>query len=93
MDIQHTGPDPRRSYIFVGVGVLVTALLGAFVSARVAAFAVAAVCAAAGTWRLLGPAASRAAGIAVRGRVLDVTMYYALAAGIAFLAATLPDLG
>ncbi|WP_425954939.1 DUF3017 domain-containing protein [Xylanimonas sp. McL0601] len=75
------------------VGVTVAALLGALVSARLGALAVAATLAIAGTWRAVAPRATHAAGIAVRSKSLDVFMYFATAAAIAFLALTVPYLG
>jgi hypothetical protein len=74
------------------VGITVAALLGALVNARLGALAVALTLAVAGTWRAVAPRAPQAGGIAVRGKGLDVFMYFALAAAIAFLALTVPYL-
>ena len=87
------GPDPKRSLVLAMVGVTVAALLGALVSARLGALAVALTLAVAGTWRAMAPRASHAGGIAVRSKALDVFMYFAGAAAIAFLALTVPFLG
>jgi hypothetical protein len=75
------------------IGVLVAALLGAFVNARLGALAVAGTLAVAGAWRALAPRSTHAAGIAVRSKTLDVLLYFGMAAAIAFLALTVPDLG
>ncbi|WP_245885547.1 DUF3017 domain-containing protein [Xylanimonas oleitrophica] len=87
------GPDPRLSLVVAMSGITVAALLGAFVSARLGALAIALTLAVAGTWRALAPRATQAAGIAVRGKGLDVFTYLAMASVIAFLALTVPRLG
>ena len=68
-------------------------MLGALVSARFAALAVAATLVVGGTWRAVKPRTPFAAGLAVRGKAIDVFVYFATAAAIAFLALSVPDLG
>lgn len=87
------GPSPRGSLILAAVGVTAAALLGALVSARLGALAVALTLAVGGTWRAAKPRTPFAAGLAVRSKAVDVFMYFAAAAAIAFLALTVPDLG
>ncbi len=87
------GPSPRGSLILAASGVTAAALLGAFVSARLGALAVAATLVIGGTWRAAKPRTPFATGLAVRSKAIDVFLYFALAAGIAFLALTVPDLG
>ena len=86
----HSGPSPRGGLLFLGSGVLVVALLGALVSPQAASWLLCALLAGAGTWRACGPTATRAAGIAVRSRLMDVLVYWALAAAIAALTLTIP---
>ena len=87
------GPSPRGSLILAAAGVTTTALLGAFVSARLAALAIAATLAVGGTWRAVKPRTPFATGLAVRSKAIDVVVYFTAAAAIAFLAVTVPHLG
>ncbi|ACZ29779.1 hypothetical protein Xcel_0740 [Xylanimonas cellulosilytica DSM 15894] len=90
---KYRGPSPKGSLVLATAGVLTAALLGAFVSARSGALAIAVTLAAAGTWRAVAPRTSYAAGIAVRSKMFDVVLYLGTAAAIAFLALTVPYLG
>ncbi|MCL2596012.1 MAG: DUF3017 domain-containing protein, partial [Promicromonosporaceae bacterium] len=66
------GPSPRGSLLLAGFGVLTATTLGALVSARIGALAVAATLLAAGVWRAVKPRTPFAAGIAVRSKGLDL---------------------
>lgn len=84
--------QPRRSpAIWAVMGALVVVLvLVVTVSASAGAFALAAVLASAGICRAVLPGA--VVGLAVRSRTADVVFYLVLAAAMAFLAQTAPDL-
>ncbi len=90
---RYRGPSPKGGLVLATAGVLAAAVLGAFVSAKLGALAVALTLAVAGVWRALAPRASHAAGIAVRSKTFDVVLYLGGAAAIAFLALTVPYLG
>ena len=87
------GPSPRGALILAATGVTATALLGAFVSARLAALALAATLVIGGTWRAVKPRTPFAKGLAVRSKAIDVVLYFSLAAAITILALTVPHLG
>lgn len=84
--------QPRRSpAIWAVMGALVVVLvLVVTVSASAGAFALAAVLASAGICRAVLPGA--VVGLAVRSRTADVVFYLVLAAAMAFLAQTAPNL-
>jgi len=87
------GPSPRGALILAAVGVTTAAVLGALVSARLGALAVAATLVVGGTWRAVKPRTPFATGLAVRSKAIDVFLYFSTAAAIAFLALTVPHLG
>lgn len=91
--IVHTGPDPRRSMLFASTGVTVTVVLGMFVSMLAGAFALSATLIICAIWRARAVRATRAAGIAVRSRGLDIFLYAATGIAIAILALTVPYQG
>lgn len=79
--------------LFVCVGVAFTVLFGVWVSTLTGAFALAATLISCGIWRARAPRATRAAGIAVRSRGLDIFFYVATGITIAVLALTVPYQG
>ena len=79
--------------LFVTVGVAFAVLLGTLVATVAGALALAATLIGAGIWRARAPRATRAAGIAVRGKTLDVVFYFGTGVAIAILALLIPYQG
>ena len=87
----HTGPDPRRSMLYACTGVAIAVVIGTFISALIGATLLSFALLGAGVWRACAPRATRAAGIAVRGKWFDVAFYIAAGLAIAILALTYPE--
>jgi hypothetical protein len=88
--VRYSGPHPRNSLIFACAGVGIATLVGTLRSPRAGALIIAATLAIAGVWRAAAPFATRAAGIAVRSKTIDVVTYLALAVAIVVLTLSAP---
>jgi hypothetical protein len=86
----HQGPDPRRSMLFACCGVAFAVLFGLTISTVAGALALGFTLIGCGIWRARAPIATRAAGIAVRSRGLDVFFYLAMGLAIAALTLIIP---
>jgi len=91
--VVHTGPDPRRSMLYASTGVVVSVVLGMMVSMLMGSLALAATLIGCAIWRAKADRATRAAGIAVRSRGVDIFLYAATGIAIAILALTVPYQG
>lgn len=89
----HTGPDPRRSMAFACIGVTAAVLLGMFVTMLAGALVLAATLIGCAVWRIAAGPATRAAGVSVRSRGVDIFLYAATGIAIAILALTVPYQG